>query len=493
MKSTDKFVLVLVASLSLLFAGCGGGGGSSDEMTMNGGNGGGGMTDCPEGQTGAPPNCMTPGPSQEDIDAEAMRMAGALGGTATDANVNVLTTPPTGAAIMMGKVTTGTMATSFKEDTDASYTPITGFSSNAYTQTNQAGNVMVEGVLYNNIEAPTAQRYAVFFTDATSSGVAFLSSSSVTGNGATGELTFTAAGFNTGDHADKFMGARFPSGENMIRDFMDDEETDAKENEVAGSFFGVPGTFACTGDPCTARTNADGDLSAFVGAWTFTPTGFTEGAAANPGGTPPTTATGTMVQGVVPDPEYLVFGYWLEKTTAADGTETYKVRLYQGGDATPATDVSAAEGTATYAGPATGLYMHKTVDANGDPISPFSSGQFTADAELTASFSGGTVGASHQNTVTGTISGFTNSAGEAIGNNWVLTLGRTVASTDGTFTGTDMTTGYKDGTTGDWAGTFYGDNPAAATDRPGSAAGTFNGHFRNGHVAGAFGVTLQEN
>ncbi len=58
MKSTDKFVLVLVASLFLLIAGCGGGGSSSspapepEPMT------------CPDGQTGTPPNCVTPpGPS----------------------------------------------------------------------------------------------------------------------------------------------------------------------------------------------------------------------------------------------------------------------------------------------------------------------------------------------------------------------------------------------------------------------------------------------
>ncbi len=474
MKSTDKFVLVLVASLFLLLAGCGGGGGSSSPA--------------PDPEPPMTPDPEPTGPTQAEIDAEAMRVGGALGGTATNANVNVLTTLPTGATVMMGKVTTGKMPTDFKADTETAYTAITGFSSNAYKQTNQAGNITVEGVLYNNVEAPKAQRYAVFFADATSSGVSFLASSAVAAD-ETGALTFTAAGFNAGDHADKFMGARFPSGVNMIRDFMDDDDTDAKENEVAGSFFGVPGTFACTGDPCTARTNADGELSAFVGAWTFTPTRFTLGAAADATATPPTSATGTMVQGVVPDSDYLVFGYWLEKTTAADGEMTYKARLYQvGGSAVD--DVSTAEGTATYAGPATGLYMHKTVDANGEPTSPFTSGQFTAQAMLTASFGGTEVGTAHQNTVTGTVTGFKNSAGEAIGNDWTVTLGRTATSTDGTFAGT--TTGYKNGTTGNWAGTFYGTNPAAATDRPGSAAGTFNGHFKNGHVAGAFGVTHQK-
>ena len=412
-----------------------------------------------------------------------MRVAGALGN-----NANVRTTLPTGATVTRGKVTTGMTPTSFMEDEDASPIALGGnWVSNAYTQTNQAGNVTVEGVLYNDIEDPTPARYAAFFANATSSGLTFLTTSAV-GDGENGALTFATGGFGAGDSSDKFMFSGFSAdpGTNFDLPNANDPTTPGVDNERVGSFFGIEGKFTCGGSvACNARVNSEGAL-VFLGDWSFTPDGFVAGAAAADDGSTP--ATGTMVQGVTPDLDYMEFGYWLEKTTARDGTVSYKVNLYENG-MREVTGIGSAEGTATYAGPATGVFMKKTVAPDGSPTSPFSSGQFTADAMLTASFGGGTVGTSHQNTVTGTITNFMDSAGASIAD-WKLTLSRSATSTDGSFEG--MTSGYKDGPTGDWAGNFYGENPAAADDRPGSAAGTFNGHFMNGHVAGAFGTTLQK-
>ena len=52
------------------------------------------------------------------------------------------------------------------------------------------------------------------------------------------------------------------------------------------------------------------------------------------------------------------------------------------------------------------------------------------------------------------------------------------------FEGEGMTTGG-----GDWGGNFYDARDAEA---PGSVAGTFDAHFVNGHVAGAFGANADE-
>ena len=492
----------LLAILSLVMYGCGGGGGSSS------------VPDVPDMPDTMPdpdmpdpdpdpdpvepdpdpdPDPMPdPEPDQAAIDAEAMRVAGALGD-----NTNVTASLPANATRMMGKIVDDMTPTGFKADMDTQYTAIPGWTSNAYTQTNQAGNVMVEGVLYNNIDPPTAQRYAVYFGNGGDGlDLSFVDSATV-GDTDDGKVTFAATA-DISDHSDRFMASGFPSGGitgNEISDYpgVDDTETPAVDNEVEGSFFGIPGTFECGGGDnagCTARTK-DGMLSGLTGAWTFTPTRFTAGSAADANaGTP---ATGTMVPGVVADADYMVFGYWLEKTTARDGEVTYTVNVYR--DGIPVrTDLANVEGTATYEGPATGLYMKKTVDPSGEPTSPFISGQFTADAMLTASFGGDTVGSAHTNTVTGKISNFMNASGNSIAP-WMLMLNRTPASGDGAITAgvfSGTTSGYEDGAQGAWNGTLYGtaDADADAMQYPSSIAGTFNGHFKNGHVGGVFGTTL---
>ena len=127
------------------------------------------------------------------------------------------------------------------------------------------------------------------------------------------------------------------------------------------------------------------------------------------------------------------------------------------------------EGTATYAGPASGFYMKKTFAPDGTPT-PVGSGQFTAEAVLNASFGGDDVAVNNQFRIGGDVSSFRNSD---VGN-----------FTAGTTTGN-----------GSWQGRFHGaDDPDTADvrEQPSSASGTFTGHFLNGHVAGAFGATIQE-
>ena len=96
----------------------------------------------------------------------------------------------------------------------------------------------------------------------------------------------------------------------------------------------------------------------------------------------------------------MIFGYWLQATTDEDGKVTRAFSAFTDGNelygeiATTGGDV--VEGTATYTGPATGMYMKKSLTPEGQPTRPFSSGQFTADAMLNANFGGGEIGAQSQ-------------------------------------------------------------------------------------------------
>ena len=227
-------------------------------------------------------------------------------------------------------------------------------------------------------------------------------------------------------------------------------------------------------------TDADGNLASATGTWTFTPDD-----------------TDVMVRGVIKDPEYMQFGYWLQGTEGEDGT-TYGVSTFAGGS--PVFTVSNAQtltGSASYAGPATGMFVKKTFDAGG-VATPSSSGQFTADANLKAYFdqdTDETIAPGLVNSISGTVMNFMH-GGEMIDGKWTVELMRAG------FGGSDTTTNdtFTGATTGDgqWQGQFIGtvgtdadDTPAVGTP-PSGVAGEFNGHFTNGHVIGAFGATMQE-
>ena len=182
----------------------------------------------------------------------------------------------------------------------------------------------------------------------------------------------------------------------------------------------------------------------------------------------------------------------------ADGSMPY------GGDSGV---VSSVAGTATYTGTATGLYMSKELTPQGQPTEPFSSGQFTANAELTATFgqnAQGTLPPGHLFTILGTIDNFMDADREMINELWSVSLERTTLGTENATTASFEADGTGDSNTfsgtakamnlgaddGEFEGTFYG---APGTDNaiPGSAAGTFNAHFTNGHVRGAFEATKE--
>ena len=286
---------------------------------------------------------------------------------------------------------------------------------------------------------------------------------------------FAAADFGAGQDKLPPNGA----GDSTVRTY-DDEDTGTTgvQASFAGTFHGVAGMFKCTtsdGGNCTV-TNAGGALT-FAGSsqtWTFVPDDDSGD-----------------VAGVKRDVDYADFGYWLETTTASDGTKSYEVLAFGTGRRN-LTSVSEVTGTASYAGKATGLYVKKTsFDSTSGELLRAISGQFTADAALQAVFGGNSVAPDDRFKIKGSVSNFMNAAGGMIDAAWTVELmetgiGTAVSNTTG-FSGGSGTVSGKTTGGGDWTGTFHG---AGGTATPAGVSGTFDGHFSNGHVYGAYGVKL---
>ena len=384
-------------------------------------------------------------------------------------------------------------------------------------QSRTVENVMTELVVYSNAEDPKDRSYMAYFAAvnanvATNPNTRPAIVSAITDFAGTdnsrlgkydgdneGEGTLTLGGtFDASAHSKLFGGSLFqsPTGatnQKSIPGAMFDPPGDAVakdgQNEVTGTFSGIPGTFVCGADDsqCTVSFNAKGELTAISNDWTFVP------AAAGARG---------KVMDVVVDRDYLAFGYWLETTTEVDGSMTYGVNTFATGSMPyDVTNMGGLTKTATYNGKATGLYVEKDFSTGAGV--PSAAGQFTADTRLTASFGGLTVPQADQFTIRGTVNNFRNTDGMAIsGGAWNVNLmkadfsGRTTANTapgstyESTFNG--MTTGG-----GTWNGMFYGDG-VTDTDTeasgvqsapPTGVSGEFNAHLGNGHVIGAFGAT----
>ena len=265
---------------------------------------------------------------------------------------------------------------------------------------------------------------------------------------------------------------------------VDDATTmDVMENEIEGMFHGIPGTFTCDGT-CRVESDDKAMLSLLFGTWTFEPAEQETG------------ADPYMVAGVAEDDFYLDFGYWIVEGPGAE----YAVGTYATSTELVTTLAEEITGTAEYAGPATGLYMHKRVGADGKPASAVS-GQFTALANLMATFGQAadmSIPPNMLDSITGTVSDFRNADGDMIAD-WTAMLMVGVDDNDAARTSNIADDGTFDGTTtggGEWNGQFHDarvnadDNDIAIA--PGAAAGVFNAHFDNGHVAGAFGATIQE-
>ena len=259
-----------------------------------------------------------------------------------------------------------------------------------------------------------------------------------------------------------------------------DPTPDVDEGLHDGTYNGAEGTYRCTATAaCTVTFNAKGQVVGNSAGWVFIPD---KGATSD-----------------VPDSDYLHYGVWLKKTTDSDDAVTYnEVETFAGSSIASSGDVSSVRGSATYNGGAVGVYVHEMVNPDGSRASA-TSGHFSADVELTATFDQahegdnpadtsqpGTIAPNMLNTVTGTIDNFDLSGGEA--NTWSVALSGDITASSG-----EVSSGMAKGGVGDGSlsATFHG-SVAAATDgsipKPSSVVGEFNAGFTNGSVAGAFGA-----
>ena len=283
-----------------------------------------------------------------------------------------------------------------------------------------------------------------------------------------------------------------PDGELTIT--YDDATDSEHERTFSGSFDKVPGDFSCDGETCTITADADGDITGLVGTWTFIPDylGEDNESMAGEGETEVASRKDDLTEPMVEvvDVDHLVFGWWTKVDedddsvafrTFSDGTQTYD-----------GVNIGDLEGTATYEGPAAGRYAVKTFTGNAK-INSIRTGEFTATAELMATFGGDDVAVSQQNQISGRIHTFMDEnddqlLGElALGTGDLDNLGNST-SFDG-----DVTGGVGGSpATGSWSGQFFGEPPADPTDNvvdvsddyPNSVAGEFDASSSHGSVCG---------
>ena len=357
-----------------------------------------------------------------------------------------------------------------------------------HTRDMKMGDDMVQEVVMvtTDIEAPKAVAFAKFEADADGMMSQVLNVMADDGQAAAGEGETNDALVIDADNLSKVMSASFvasgSTGTRMLA--VDDTETDmvdeAEAAQVMGTFNGAMGNYRCTGaTACEVTYDNKGMVTASTGGTlVFIPD---EGATSDQ-----------------PDYDYLHYGFWLKKTADKDGVVTYdEVQTFAGAMGHGnSEDVSNVEGIAKYEGGAAGVYVHKTFE--GDGTYDATSGHFSADASLTATFSGGGVPADDHNTLTGTINNFMLSGGEE--NDWSVTLesdSTGFQASLGTPTGTAKGGGDEDGS---FSATFHGSVAGVDHDNdpttdvviphPSAVTGEFNSFFTNGSVAGAFGANL---
>ena len=177
---------------------------------------------------------------------------------------------------------------------------------------------------------------------------------------------------------------------------------------AAGTYNGAMGTYMCNdaSTDCTVSLDADGMITAMSDGWVFTPDA---GATSD-----------------VADADYLYYGFWLQRTTNEGGVTYGEVQTFagaQGWELSTTTGIEAVTGGATYNGDAVGVFVNNVTDDQG-AIASSTSGQFSADVVLNATFGGGGVLANNQFTIGGTVSDFVlNGQFGEVENDWSVTLG----------------------------------------------------------------------
>ena len=385
----------------------------------------------------------------------------AAGGLSVDQTQGTLTTDPPAVTLSAGN-SAGSLGT---------------WSGTNYAQTNRGTGVSNSAVVYTNQATP--KMYSLATRYATAGNIPASGGTYTPGTGGKGVLAI-----NAGAADSNIKAAMFPTA--GTKTFS--ATAPATEILVPGTYHGASGTYRCSGT-CTATVTATG--TSLGGTWVFA-----HGA-------------GAMVS--VPDADYLAFGWWLNKDK--DGEPTVASAFYStvGAVRTALAGVNAIVGSATYAGKAAGKFaLSNPLDSTGD------GGHFTADATLTAKFSGTGAG------ITGTIDNFmandksvpwsvalNNRTFDGAATATVPTPGNNISAT-GAITSLDNTTvtpnvddsrttvwsidGNSAPASGTWSGQFYDEAPSGATnddgsDVPTNVLGRFQSEFGSvGSMVGAFGA-----
>ena len=193
------------------------------------------------------------------------------------------------------------------------------------------------------------------------------------------------------------------------------------------------------------------------------------------------------------DDSYLDFGYWIrdeEPMDGGDSTPNYTITSFVTGAAplSKSENMALVTGSATYSGPATGLYAEKTGSIY------TKSGQFKANAKLSVNF--GIKDDSDDSIVfveiSGSVTEFRDFDGNLIGPNWTVELLEAKHNAKQIREGR-----FEHGVTsrgGKWRYLYFGklDNDDNSTIvQPEMVGGTFTEEFSNGEVAGAFAATKE--
>ena len=162
--------------------------------------------------------------------------------------------------------------------------------------------------------------------------------------------------------------------------------TSDNPREFDGTFDGVDGKYdVYRSTTCSATTDADGEFTAFVGMWTFTPDYL--GADGEVDGGDDLDEDSVAVD----DPDYLSFGWWTQvnKDKSVNFQNfAYGNQPFTGVGNTVNDSIASLTGEATYTGPAAGVYVMNRFNPNGT-LDSIGQGVFTADAKLTATFDDG--------------------------------------------------------------------------------------------------------
>ena len=433
----------MVTAISMVMYGCGGGGGGDTTMMPEP------MPDpmCSDtGQVGTYPDCMDPAPPGPTYDGPKTAMAlDAYGKLTTSKNVPEIaeetTSSPSIPAITRAVDGTLSFEDGTQDTVDAPNTltvsevpardvGVDGWMGSRVMKTVAADANPQAGIIYTNLAAPTPTKLVE------------TSSISVDPD-------------NPATITEPSDAAFYPA-----------------MGELMGTYRGVAGTFTCATSFCTITRDMDGAITAVSPNWGFESTDPVDSLAMQ--------AT-----------DYLFFGAWLE-TTPDDDANVFKA--FSGGDDPYNGTPARLEGSATYSGPAAGLYATKELElkdgVNSVVEGSVQAGEFTAMANLSINFGGDDIPASMHNRITGTINQFMDGDTEL---DFVINLFGDPTDLDNVWAEANRGTTPETESTAAWSMAFFGPDTDADNNAvmPSGIAGQFDAHFPTGHVAGGFGATKQ--